>query len=266
MTPPNTFRSLQDSTLHRNIAPLSALAHWQDWPSAAQLNGLLAANMTTAAGHALSFSYDGQAGDEGAAAYETLIDQTGIIPLRPRHWHDLFNALMWISFPATKATLNATHRRELAGSAGPVRSARRDALTLLDECGVLLVIDHENWTALHRAHDWTALFIEHRAAWGQHIVPMTIGHGLLEQCLAPYVGLTAKALHVLMPKDWFTLPDHERHAALDEKLHHAIARDECLMSTKELLPLPVLGIPGWWPANEEASFYANTRYFRPARS
>jgi hypothetical protein len=34
----------------------------------------------------------------------------------------------------------------------------------------------------------------------------------------------------------------------------------------DLFPLPVLGIPGWWPANENASFYDDREIFRPARS
>ena len=30
-------------------------------------------------------------------------------------------------------------------------------------------------------------------------------------------------------------------------------------------PLPVLGLPGWWPANEAPAFYADPQVFRPAR-
>jgi cytochrome P450 len=32
------------------------------------------------------------------------------------------------------------------------------------------------------------------------------------------------------------------------------------------MPLPVLGIPGWWPANRDPSFYADAQVFRPGRS
>ena len=32
-----------------------------------------------------------------------------------------------------------------------------------------------------------------------------------------------------------------------------------------LPPLPVLGIPGWWPPNEEEGFYADEQVFRPKR-
>ena len=35
---------------------------------------------------------------------------------------------------------------------------------------------------------------------------------------------------------------------------------------RELSPLPVLGVPGWWKDNEQESFYDNTGYFRPGRA
>ena len=34
---------------------------------------------------------------------------------------------------------------------------------------------------------------------------------------------------------------------------------------RELSPLPVLGVPGWWDGNEQEEFYDNTGYFRPGR-
>ena len=34
---------------------------------------------------------------------------------------------------------------------------------------------------------------------------------------------------------------------------------------KPFSPLPVLGVPGWWPANEDAVFYADPLVFRPPR-
>ena len=36
-------------------------------------------------------------------------------------------------------------------------------------------------------------------------------------------------------------------------------------SAKPFLPLPVLGVPGWWPANENPGFYDDADVFRPAR-
>jgi hypothetical protein len=34
---------------------------------------------------------------------------------------------------------------------------------------------------------------------------------------------------------------------------------------RELSPLPVLGVPGWWNANGQEGFYDDTGYFRPGR-
>jgi hypothetical protein len=37
------------------------------------------------------------------------------------------------------------------------------------------------------------------------------------------------------------------------------------LSAKPFLPLPVLGVPGWWPDNESPDFYEDVAVFRPAR-
>ena len=44
----------------------------------------------------------------------------------------------------------------------------------------------------------------------------------------------------------------------------ALAIDR-LASPRDLAPLPVLGIPGWWPTNDAPAFYDDARYFRPGR-
>ena len=35
------------------------------------------------------------------------------------------------------------------------------------------------------------------------------------------------------------------------------------LASKPFLPLPVLGVPGWWPDNDERSFYYDAAVFRP---
>jgi hypothetical protein len=37
------------------------------------------------------------------------------------------------------------------------------------------------------------------------------------------------------------------------------------LATKPFVPLPVLGVPGWWPENENFSFYDDSLVFRPQR-
>ena len=34
------------------------------------------------------------------------------------------------------------------------------------------------------------------------------------------------------------------------------------LAAKGHLPLPVLGVPGWWPDNEMPAFYEDERVFR----
>ena len=41
-------------------------------------------------------------------------------------------------------------------------------------------------------------------------------------------------------------------------------RRQLLRLVVAVVPLPVLGIPGWWPANEDPDFYVDNRVFRPA--
>ncbi|MFN8774221.1 MAG: DUF3025 domain-containing protein, partial [bacterium] len=85
--------------------------------------------------------------DGGALAYERSVWAEGVLGLRAQDWHDLMNLLVWCVFPTTKARLNAGHVAEGAGIAGageagtasaPLRNARRDALTLFDENGLLV--------------------------------------------------------------------------------------------------------------------------------
>jgi hypothetical protein len=52
-------------------------------------------------------------------------------------------------------------------------------------------------------------------------------------------------------------------AALDAWLSHHIHETE--MQGKPFLPLPVLGVPAWWSANEEMGFYEDPQVFRPQK-
>ena len=149
--------------------------------------------IVNASGHAIRFA--AQNVNPAALGYETQIFTSGIVPTRPNNIHDLFNALVWLTFPHTKAAINGRHiaaRAENAGSRnrGPVQ----DALTLFDECGVVVASDRHDLLEMITAFQWKKLFWTHRAAVKQHMRFFLFGHGLMEQMLAPYVGLTGKAL------------------------------------------------------------------------
>ena len=94
--------------------------------------------------------------------------------------------------------------------------------------------------ALQR-RDWTALFVTHRADWS-HARLVVFGHALLDKLVTPRKAITA---HVQVSP-----PDIDAASA---------------SITQPFLPLPVLGVPGWWSANESPAFYADRDVFRPAR-
>jgi hypothetical protein len=192
--------------------------------------------------------------DAGPAAYEAHIAASGRVPTRGNA-HDLFNALAWLAFPRTKAALNARQAQEIArdgvrGRRGPVR----DAATLIDESGLLLAAGEDACAALMRL-DWAWLFAAQRARWGGEWVPFAFGHALVEKLLAPYKGLTAVVL---------CLPAAGADAA---RMDRAAAQwlGQAALAPPLLAHLPVLGIPGWWPANEDPGFYADEAVFRPRR-
>jgi hypothetical protein len=37
------------------------------------------------------------------------------------------------------------------------------------------------------------------------------------------------------------------------------------LASKPFCPMPALGVPGWWPANEARGFYEDRSVFRPVR-
>ena len=86
--------------------------------------------------------------------YDARICEEGVVPTRRHSWHDLFNALVWATFPRTKAAL---HRRQLRAqrSAGdsPRRSREQDALALLDEGGVAMLCEAPALDAMCAALD-----------------------------------------------------------------------------------------------------------------
>ncbi len=175
-------------------------------------------------------------------AYEAFIARTGKVPTRDNNLHDHFNRLIWHRHPRIKQRLNDLQAAEIAARGiGATRGAVRDALTLFDENGALWPDAPSVLTEALATRDWQALFVTHRALWrGQRFE--IFGHALLEQlATAARKSLTA---HVL--------------------LADPLSLSPAQWAAKPFLPLPVLGIPRWWPANEDPAFYADKQVFRPA--
>ncbi len=182
--------------------------------------------------------------------YEERVYNHGLIAHRHTNWHDFFNALAWLKFPKAKSAINAKHFQEIKRQTSNLRSKKRDLLTLFDECGVI-VFANENIKNLIQQHQWKELFINHRNSWLKgKIKVVTFGHAMYEKYLNPYIGMTAKAL-VINPII----------TNVDQYLASNLLNDVLLLCSKDLLPLPVLGIPGWYKSQKN-NFYSNSNYFR----
>jgi len=185
-------------------------------------------------------------------AYEAFIFSHKRIPTRD-NLHDFFNGLCWLRFPQTKLRLNFLQAQEIAAEGvSATRGPLRDALTLFDENVLLLQASDDLWHAL-QLRDWKKLFGELRDEWqSAHIV--IFGHALLEKLVTPYKSITAHVFRIASDID------AKDDQVLDAWLANNLQPD--YLATKPYLPLPVLGIPGWWPENEESSFYLDTQVFR----
>jgi hypothetical protein len=200
--------------------------------------------------------------------YESRIFLGGEVQVRTGSLHDLMNALAWLRFPAAKAALNAAQYRALRERRARVaagRGAAGDALTLFDESGVAMVYSDETLPALVRAFRWKALFWDCRARLAAAARFVVFGHALYEKALRPYVGLTGHALLLPVEPAFFALPAEIQLERVDALLAARLGGTPGLASTRELSPLPVLGVPGWWPDAGREDFYDDRRYFRPAR-
>lgn len=189
----------------------------------------------------------------GGMAYEAFIFETGQVPTR-EGLHDFFNGLIWLQFPQTKRRLNQLQAEAIAADGiRPVRGPLRDALTLFDENAALLQAPDALWAALE-ARDWRRLFVDLRPLWGQARVTL-FGHALIEKLVQPRKDITA---HVYRAPLALAAPELDAWLAGDLAAP-ALAR-------KPFQPLPVLGVPAWWPANEQPDFYEDAQVFRPRRT
>lgn len=186
-------------------------------------------------------------------SYEQFIFATGRCPVRPG-LHDFFNGLCWLRFPLAKCALNALQAAEIArAGVGPRRGPVRDAITVFDENGALLDAPEPLWQAL-RERRWRRLFVEQRALWAQARL-LVFGHAQLEQLALPRKDLT---VHV-----WNAQCAMDPGADADSWLAQRCTAQA--LAAKPFTPLPMLGVPGWHPGNENFSFYDDSFVFRPAR-
>lgn len=252
------------------LAPVLNLVPWPDdrWPRLAELQALLDALReppVSGGGRRLRVVPPEGPPGEGQAGYESRIYRTGELPTRPENWHDFFNVLAWAAFPRSKAALNRRHVQLIETGAGGTpgrRAPAQDALTQLDETGVVVAFADSRLAELMRAFRWKDVFWHRRAAVRRHMACVPFGHGLMEKALAPYTGMTGKGLLLPVEAGFHALPAAARLAHVDAA---AAAAVEALERPGELQPVPVLGFPGLSADAEREAYYDNAAYFRPGR-
>ena len=253
---------------YRDLNEMVAFDEWQNWPSCQALATLLPYEIENRNGKVIEFVTQTPEQDFSAVAYEEVIYQTGQVPTRSESWHDLFGALIWCLFPKTKAKLNQLHYQDIQTFGKVERTKQRNALTLFDECGVVLVTKNTEMLEALRQHQWHKAFVELRHLWHdtseQGVTVYQFGHANYEMLTKPYIGLTGKWLLVEASAELRSLPLSTQYRLLDQKLEDKLAQG-ALADNSQMSPMPLLGIPGWYDGNVDANFYDNQDYFRPKR-
>ncbi|TAJ79100.1 MAG: DUF3025 domain-containing protein [Gallionellaceae bacterium] len=253
--------------------PLHAvLSHLEvgHFPALGELNALLAMRpaITVQSGKRLRFVAQGLGKQAFESQYEPRCYLSGEVQTRDNNLHDLFNALVWLTFPQGKAAINMRHYRALMAAsvdASSQRGAVRDMAALFDESGVIVASADAELSGLLRDFKWKELFWSRRedvtAAMGFYI----FGHGLHEKAMQPYIGMTGQGLVLQVDAEFFNWPLPRKMQHLDERVAAYLDEPSNCQSTRELTPVPLLGIPGWSSDNERAEYYENRNYFRPGR-
>jgi len=239
-----------------------SLRQASDWPEPSAVERLLSSRaVLTAGGAPLRL-----VSNVSSEPYEIRIRERGEMHYRERDWHDLFNALVWTSYPRTKAALNDAQYAAMAAEPSRAgihrRGARRDALTLFDENGAVVVASDPTLLEDVRRFRWKTLFWTRRPKVERAMRVFIFGHALLHKALDPYVGMTAHAMLLPVDESFITRDRNGQLEAVDILAAAAVAQ---LTTPRVLTPLPILGVPGWCAKNEDQAFYDNVAYFRSGR-
>lgn len=197
-------------------------------------------------------------------AYEPTIYGSGRVATRisgfaqADAWHDYFNAMMWLLWPLTKATINQYQvfaQTRVAERSANQRSAEQDRLTLIDESGLLVVCTAE-LAECFVLRQWQRLFVQERGAHeAGHFKVLVLGHGLMQKLAQPFKSITGQACVVIA--------DDPQTVAADLALSAHVA---IMANGKKPQPLPVMGLPYWhqtWMVGEQdEQFYNDASVFR----
>lgn len=190
----------------------------------------------------------------GALEYERCVYK-GQIPTRDIS-HDWYNGQVWLKFAGFKTFINSRH---IADSESAIiqsangRSRLRDALTLFDESGALLLTTSPATSTALLSHDWHSLFVADREVWPKRSRVLIVGHGLLDSMHSPHKGLCAKAIPVQVPS---------LNLNRIELQNLVLQAAKQIQDPANLSPLPVMGVPGWFDESKVPGYYNDTAVYR----
>jgi hypothetical protein len=109
------------------------------------------------------------------------------------------------------------------------------------------------------------LFWVNRAQLHARMRFLLFGHALYEKALRPFIGITGRGVVLEVEPESLAGPPGRALGEIDSRLAATISDSRNLGAARDLAVVPILGVPGWHPENEQESYYDNTDYFRPGR-
>jgi len=257
------------SPLQASIHPLLA---YSQWPSLGDYQHYLNASPDTicnSQSQVLKIVAQDQQQKNFVDRYAARIFLRGEMQTREQNWHDFFQVITWQAFPKTKKHINARQYRAAEqrftreGNSGR-RSDTENLLSLFDECGAIIVADDEKHLELIRQHHWKDIFWDNKDLWSNHLQCYVFGHAMHEKALIPYLGMTTHTIMFTQEPVFFQKELSEKLSDIDQIITD-IWLNKKIEKTKDLQPVPLLGIPGWWKKEQTDEFYENKNYFRIKR-
>lgn len=184
----------------------------RQWPSISDYNQFKPQNVSSWIGHPIQFilqKKERKRGNGLGTLYEPLIFLSGQVRTRPENWHDFFNALIWYTFPKSKAALNMRQFIAYDENADfpwtmpqKHRIPEQDRMTMFDEGGCIMI------------HS------------GDQKTPWLFGHAFYERIFYKDSDLSAYTLDITMPGHFLALSRQEQIDIIDSTLSHTLAMRE----------------------------------------
>lgn len=237
LKPETRWRPLGGAQAHATLR--DALRHFDgftQWPRVADLSALFAARgVKNAQGQPIACELQAPKTKRRRARvglrsrdalYDARIDAQGLLPTREANYHDFFNAMVWATFPLSKAAIaarqHAIWKRELEPMFEQLPSRRtreQDALAMLDEGGLLVAGSPSIEAELRvRCEAGDEAWLEAQCA-AHAVRTFVFGHALHEHLVSTHAPIRANPIVVIL----------EAHENVDAALAANIASERCFM-------------------------------------